>query len=203
MNAADWLSRPEHGDRPALHTLQATYTHAQLTAASEGLAAWLIAAGARPGHFVGVLAENSFFSLACWLGAMRAGCVAVPLSASVPPETWRFIVASTGLRVACLQKCTQELAGALPEDARMVTEGASDDPRAVCFDEAIHTPKVAWPELGAGALAMVLFTSGSTGVARGVKITHRNLVANATGIIQALGLQADDRVMVKIGRAHV
>ncbi len=196
MIALDWLLKPEHADRPALLTLKNTYTHAQLTAATDGIAAFFLEKGARPGDFVAVVSENSFFSLACWLGAMRAGCVAVPLAPSVTGDTWRAVTGSTQLRFACLQKCTRELAEALRGDACLITEASSDDPRAVSFAEASARPKVNWPALEETALAMLLFTSGSTGVPRGVQLTHRNLRANAAGIIQSVGLESADRVMV-------
>ena len=196
MNAVDWLLRPEHDDRPALITLQATHTHGELREAAEGFGAWLIAMGAQPGDCVAIVADSSFFSIACWLGSLRAGCVAIPLAPSVAAESWKFIVASTGLRFACLQKCSPALTDPLPLRARLVTETGCADQRAIDFADAIARPKPRWPELAADALAMVLFTSGSTGLPRGVKLAHKNLEANARGIILSVRLQADDRAML-------
>lgn len=196
MNAAEWLLTPVHGERPALVTLERTHTHRELREAAEGFAAWLLGAGAQPGDFVAVVADSSFFSIVCWLGTLRAGCVAIPLAPSVAPESWKFIVASTGVRFACLQKCTAALTDPLPLGAHLVTETPCADLRAIQFDDAIKRPRAQWPELAPGALAMVLFTSGSTGLPRGVKLTHRNLEANARGIVESVGLQPDDRAML-------
>lgn len=196
MNVVDALLRPAHGPRTALVTLQASHTHAELGAAVEALAAHLIARGARPGDFVAIVAENSFFSLACWLGAMRAGCVAVPLQAP-SPETWRSVVEATRLRFACLEvKGAPARLEALPADACLVTDTALDDARAAPFSTALTARPVAWPSLEDGSLAMLLFTSGSTGRPRGVMLTHRNLLANARGIVESVGIVPDDRVMV-------
>lgn len=137
MDSADWLLNHEHDERPALITPHGKHTHREVREAAEGFAAWLRGMGAQPGDSVAVVADSSFFSITCWLGAVRAGCVAISLSPSVSAEEWKVVVASTGVRYACLHRCTPAFTDPLPLGAHVVTETASGEQRAIRFSDAI------------------------------------------------------------------
>src|SRR5207253_1917792 len=80
VNFADRLLAGRNGARPALITLDAEHSYGQLSAAVSSAAVFLLENGAGHGECVGIAAENSFFWVAAYLGSMRAGCVAVPVS---------------------------------------------------------------------------------------------------------------------------
>ena len=63
--------------RPAILTLEAEHSYGELIAAVAAVSRFCAARGAQPGDPVGIHADNSLFWVAAYLGAMRAGCVAV------------------------------------------------------------------------------------------------------------------------------
>ncbi len=73
MNFADRLLAGKDASRPALITLEAAHSYGELSAAVSSVATFLLGAGAERGECVGIVADNSFFWVAAYLGAMRAG----------------------------------------------------------------------------------------------------------------------------------
>ena len=80
MNFVDYMSGDKAGSADvALLTLSGSHSYSDLLSAADAIAGNLLDSGASKGDRVLLLAENSFFWVACYLGTLRAGCVSVPL----------------------------------------------------------------------------------------------------------------------------
>ncbi len=66
-----------------------------------------------------------------------------------------------------------------------------------------HEPDHAWHDAGPEETALILMTSGSTGVAKGVTLTHRNLLARSAGTAQVNDFTSDDRLLNWFPLDHV
>lgn len=165
------------------------YTYRQLKRAVGRLAAELGALGLAPGTRIGVLGVNSFFWVAAYLAAFRVGVV-VPLSDKL------------GIEDLAAQADYVELAAVLADRRQLRRVAAAFGERPVVTDAALATadvvpaddvaPRAASPDDDAA----LMFTSGTTARPKVVRLTHRNLTANARSIISYLELGPTDRMLV-------
>ena len=200
MNFADRLLAAKDGGRPALITLEGEQSYGELSAAVSSVAAFLIRVGAGRGECVGIVADNSFFWVAAWLGAMRAGCAAVPVSPGLTPADCRAVAEQTGMRFAFVEtRMAAPCARWLPRPAHVVLDGPGPAPfdgtSITTLGELVAQPGEVLARGGGDDLAALLFSSGSTGKPRGVMLSHRNFIANTRSIVEAIGLGASDRAM--------
>ena len=157
-------------------------------------------AGYTKGSPVMLLADNSIFSACSYLGVMMGGLSVVPLHPQTTPETLHYVMAELKISAVITQKkylkkfepftlVKHTLSDKGPEntDSTALVSVFSQLPRA---DETVICPMDLKKDI-----ASILFTSGSTGVPKGVILSHQNLFANTNSIIEYLQLDQSDRMM--------
>jgi acyl-CoA synthetase (AMP-forming)/AMP-acid ligase II len=189
------------GDKPALvdGPTGRTLSYRQLADGVERVAAGLAARGFGPGDLLAISSPNlPEYALAVY-GAMAAGGAVTGanplltadelarqladsgarLLVTAPPflETARAAAAEAGVREVVV---FGEAGGATPFASLLAADGTP--PPAVAVDPARDT-------------AALPYSSGTTGLPKGVELTHANLVANARQTQAAIGLTADDVVL--------
>ncbi|MEX0317401.1 MAG: amino acid adenylation domain-containing protein [Ruegeria sp.] len=148
-----------------------TLTYAELDAAANRVASVLRAHGVQRGDAVCLYLHRSLPMLVGIVATIRVGAAYVPQHVGVTPkDTLRHIARVTGARVIL---SLQELSDQVPvaSDQSLVTIDT------VMFDPALDADAPPREEFAAQPddLAMILFTSGTTGVPNGVQVTHKNL----------------------------
>lgn len=200
MLAASAATRP---DAPALTHGDATWTYAELARESARVRRFLRHRGVSRGERVAVLMENGLPYAAAFFGALEAGACVVALNHLNPPGSHARLLRDSGATVL-LTRAAQ--ARRLPE---IVDDGADlhtvavdrENPAwelpcdLVVGDAAADGPEVPPADLDPDDLALILYTSGSTGTPRGVTLTHGNLVANTEQILAYLELTPRDSVL--------
>jgi amino acid adenylation domain-containing protein len=161
------------------------YTYADLWRASGRVASRLLAAGVARGDLVGICMPRRSEMVAAALGVLRAGAAYVPLDSSFPDKRLRTMIERAALRHTVVL-AGHELPAAVTEHDAVLVPVDDADIRAGGEDEA------ALPAVGGADLAYVLFTSGSTGEPKGVRILHRNLANFLRSMRESPGFGPDD-----------
>ncbi|OEZ32100.1 type I polyketide synthase [Variovorax boronicumulans] len=152
-------------DAVALVEGDETMTYAELDARSDRLAQRLQRAGVQPGDPVGMVFERSMAAIIAMLGILKAGAAYVPVPTDFPPERVALMFDQAGVtRVVT----TEALASLVPAHCTAVRIDAPEDSAA----PAPWTP----PAFDGESLAYLMYTSGSTGVPKGIEIGHRAIL---------------------------
>lgn len=197
MNLAEYLLANADAAATALIEPQASTSYGRLRDEAGRIASGLLAAGGRTGDRVLLISENSAFWAEAYLGILAAGLCAVPLPPKSEAEAVRQIAASASPRFVLLQaRLWPRFASALPDvplftDTPLRSEIGRTTAVAALPPAAFQCQAVRED----AALAGLFFTSGSTGVPRGVMVTHRNIIANTRSILAYLPLQRGDSIL--------
>ncbi|MFC6093060.1 non-ribosomal peptide synthase/polyketide synthase [Saccharothrix lopnurensis] len=148
-------------------------TYAELDTAANRLAHHLIDHGIRPGALVGILLDRSTDLVVALLAALKAGAGYTLLDTASPPDRLADLVE----RIAApLVVTTGEFAGLVAGTPVLRLETDTDTDRVAAWPAT--APDIAvTPE----DTAFLMFTSGSTGVPKGVVAPHRAVVGSVTG----------------------
>ena len=185
------------GDRIAVIDGERALTYAALADRCDRLAAGLVSLGMRPGDRVALLSANGHRYLEAFCGVPASGLVLVPLNTRLAPKELAHIVQHSGARVLLSDRDPGNLADLvehvilIPDVYERLVGDASTEP----FDDA--------PLVSADDIAALFYTGGTTGLPKGVMLTHRNLVANAFNKIVACSLSADDVFLAAPAMFHV
>lgn len=137
-----------------------------------------------------LMSQNSVFFLIAYLGIMKSGNVCVPLNPLIEQENLDYIIKTTGCRYFFIPSKTIEKYSF--SNTTIIDEIKLDS----ILNSITLTNESVIGEFDENRLAQILFTSGSTGLPKGVMLSHKNLISNTDSIVEYLKLTPSDIIEV-------
>jgi long-chain acyl-CoA synthetase len=186
-----------YGGRLAVVDGERRVTYDELARRVGGLAGGLGHLGVAKGDVVAVLAQNSLEHLECWLGIPRCGAVLNDLNYRLAPSELAFILEDCEAVALIVDdaflEVGRELAAGCASVRHLISTG---DVSGSCLRYAdLAAAEPLEPCAGGDELAGIFYTGGTTGLPKGVMLTHANLVQNAKHVLVAFQYRDDERYL--------
>lgn len=178
-----------HPEAVAILTSRRAVTYGELNRRAAEIAGLLRARGDGPGRLVAVVMRKDWEQVAAVLGILMAGAAYLPVDPDLPSERRAYLLAHCDVATALTQSAVDaalDWPDGITRIAVDLLEGTGDgaDPRPLSLDD-----------LALDDLAYVLFTSGSTGVPKGVMISQRAIANSIADFTRRYGFTPRDRTL--------
>jgi long-chain acyl-CoA synthetase len=179
-------------DHPALRMDDAVLTYGEFRDAALKVAGSLQARGVSPGDRVGMVLPNVLSFPVVFYGALLAGAAVVPMNPLLKAREVEYYLRDSGARlVVALEPAEPVVEAAATVGVEAVTVGPVS-PEALMSGGALDTAV----ERSDDDLAVILYTSGTTGQPKGAELTHTNLAGNCRTTADTLTENTPDDVIM-------
>ncbi len=191
-------------NRTAIVSGRQSASYAALDAASSQVANGLLAAGCAAQERIAILTRNSVEFWEIMLGCLKVGAVALPLNWRLATPEIAYILQHAGARLLFCAAEFQGLAEGVAERLILVEDAPGGTGSYVAWRNAQQAGDPQTPVLAAD-VALQMYTSGTTGLPKGVQLTHEGYFA-ALSIVRSFAwgrLDPDDVVLTPAPFFHV
>jgi fatty-acyl-CoA synthase len=170
----------------------------------------LAAAGVRPGDRVAFAGPNGHPLLEAYYGVVQMGAILLPLNIRLTPADLEFILNDAEASAIIVERAMYGLIApiraAVPSLKSVILVGEGERGDDLDYEEILAAAPAGpylIPEMDEDDTAEIFYTSGTTGKAKGVMLTHRNLYANAFNFLTGMSLTDADTMLHTIPLFHV
>jgi acyl-CoA synthetase (AMP-forming)/AMP-acid ligase II len=170
---------------------------------SRRIAGVLARRGLAPGAHVSLVMPNGIATLRILLGAMASGFCVNPVNLVSQPEQMRYVLDHSDSRLVFTSPEWTEKVTALVSGLSRRIEVVEVEPDEPLVADEREGDAIDVPPPAADSLALLMYTSGTTGTPKGVMLTQANVTANARIISDEHRLRPDDRVTAVLPLYHI
>jgi long-chain acyl-CoA synthetase len=175
-------------------------TYSEIYNKSITLAGLMFEAGLKAGDRILIYLDNSAEYIAAFFGVLLVNCIVVPINKNVNIDTINYIITDTAPKIIItngvfMKRLQDSMVGF--EESNII------DIDRLRVDKPSHNLDLTEKLTEDGDLpALILYTSGTTRMPKGVTLTHKNLTANTESIVQYLGLTKKDSLLAVINFSY-
>ena len=216
MNAApasvrDLIERQDQMRPQAVYAVDAEgaqqLTFGQLAQSCEQVALLLRTHGLRRGDTVSLVMPNGLMTLQLLLGAMAGGWCVNPVNLLSQPEQMRYVLGHSDCKLVMVcpqwEQAVRGMLAALARPVALIVIDPDAVELPISAGTAADISQTDRGSISADTIALLMYTSGTTGVPKGVMLSQRNLVSNALAISAEHGLTSNDRVLAVLPLYHI
>lgn len=175
-----------------------TLNYKEILGMASSVRSYLRGAGIRPGDRVILLWDNGPEYAALFFGVLLAGGVVVPLNPTNYGEYIKYVAINSEAKFISTVDRTLGYLEGWWHGSPVITESSSSEGTIAIgdiFRSGGGTFESTDPQKNGYDLALILYTSGTTGKPKGVMLSHRNLISNTRSILGYLPLEPSDRTL--------
>lgn len=199
----------QDADSNGIHFLGSHHTWGALALRGRELSGFYHSLGLKTGDVVAIWLPTCTELVVAHLGVMAGGMTTLPMNRDYPLKDVLFLLQDSAAKAIITDnEGAAQLAGTdcanLPDLAHRISVDETPPAGALAFPaKGVFSPaEVVPPPQGAESPAIILYTSGTTGKPKGAPLSHRNIVANLTGVTTAWEITQKDRLLLVLPLFH-
>lgn len=186
---------------PAFISADRTVTWSELERLVRAVAGGLAARGLSRGDRVALVISNSIEFVSSYFGVLRAGLIAVPVNTTYTPYETGYLIEQSGAALVLCDRVREEAVQEAAHDVPVIVVGS-----AAWRSLTIGSTPPPDVEVGPEDVAVLMFTSGTSGRPKGAMLTHQSLLANLdqlSAVPAPQVMRSDDVVLVLLPLFHI
>ena len=174
------------------------------------LSSFLQQKGIQLGDKVSLWSNNCLEWVIADMGILMSGAVVVPLYSTINQSSAEYIIDHSESKVLIIESLSiinsiEDIKKACPKIEHIIVLSKSSDGESISFAEITADEPIEFtpPDIDRSAISTIVYTSGTTGVPKGVVLTHGNILSNLEDGLAVIPISDSDRVLSFLPLSHM